>query len=81
MGMVFWDSACATPPAAPYGCNRAGGVVQTAVECADSRGGKFADRASPFTTGSEKHFVVPPALVVRQQQLPRGFSTSARLAI
>jgi len=34
MGMVFWDSACATPPAAPYGCNRAGGVVQTALECA-----------------------------------------------
>ena len=58
MGMVFWDSACATPPAAPYGCNRAGGVVQTAVECAkrhrrhrgrsERRGG--ARRAFPAIT-------------------------------
>ena len=26
----------------------------------DSRGGKFADRASPFTTESEKHFLSHP---------------------
>ena len=58
MGMVFWDSACATHPAAPYGCNRAGVVVQTAVECAkrhrrhrgrsERRGGENAQGISRY---------------------------------
>ena len=47
----------------------------------DSRGGKFADRASPFTTESEKHFLLISLWEIRSDFLlllgsGRGWSES-----